>query len=678
MKAVKIGSPAPVSYEEPQPEFATTQAPPLVPLVLRVGVTGHRPDAMKRKNPNVEAMRQAISEVLRIIKDSTDGIAETCREAFALTPGDPSQRIDRRLRIVSALASGADQWVADEAISLGYELQSPLPFPRDEYRKDFRSPREVREFDRLLSKATSVFELDGQVNYSNGDRIPDGRSYEAVGRAILNQTDILIAVWDGEPGHGLGGTGNIIQEGHRRGIPVVWIPWSAPGKWTIRLPHWRLIVDTGDLKDDTRRLRDLVHELLKPPDGSKTRSDIGTVREEYFAEHQRHGRPLLGVWILFRNVICGDFWAKGSMAVWRRLLDLRWFKVEDFVNQVNQRARQDWTTRTGPQHEPLQFTIPGNTRRWVDRCYLRHYAWANGLSMYYGNLYRSAFLVNSLLGALAVFLALVCIGMNISGKSQTIWILGEFAVILGILLLTQRGRRRNWHVRWLDYRMLAERLRVIRCASLFGGGGPQMVFAAHFSSYGNPSNTWMHWHYRAIERAAGLPNVTLSREYMESCREFWCENLLEGQRSYHAGAGERSEKMDHWLHHTGEMMFSATLIACALHILHLWVEGDMRFSWIPEHLSGWLTVASAALPALGAALATIRSQAETQRLKQRSRAMSETFASLHLAMSSIRIADESLSSVALRETFDSATDLMIRELLDWRVVFQDRPLVLPV
>ena len=40
--------------------------------------------------------------------------------------------------------------------------------------------------------------------------------------------------------------------------------------------------------------------------------------------------------------------------------------------------------------------------------------------------------------------------------------------------------------------------------------------------------------------------------------------------------------------------------------------------------------------------------------------------------------EKALSSVRLRDCADRVTDLMIREMLDWRVVFQDRPLNLPV
>jgi hypothetical protein len=650
-------------------------SPPLVPLVLRVGVTGHRPDPTKRPTPDIAQLRRVISEVLKIILDSANGVADVSDGVFARVKGEEAQRVDRRLRIISALAAGADQWLADEAIKLGYELQSPLPFAREEYRKDFKNSSDAKEFDRLLGRATAVLELDGKVDHTGRKRSPDPRSYEAVGRAILNQSDILIAIWDGKAGAGPGGTANVVMEGHRRGIPVVWIPWEDPKSGKLGLPNWRLVKYDGELKDDKSRLKEVVHKLLQPPPDLEGPS---TTRVGYFGEVQKKGRPLLGVWMFFRALLCGEFIGKRALETWRDFFSLKWFRVNGFMDSARKTAKNDWSFRHQKTKVPMEHPVPVKLREWIDEFFLPHYAWANGLSLYYGTLYRSAFLVNSILGALAVFLALVCIGLGVEGRLQTGWIIAEFVVIMGILALTHRGRVQKWHVRWLDYRMLAERLRVARCAGLMGGGGPQTNFAAHHSSYGDPLKTWMHWHYRAIERAAGLSDVSLTKEYLESCKEFWCESLLEDQHAYHKSNESRSEKIDHRLHRAGDFMFGATLIACAVHVLHLWVEGDPRFDWIPEQLSGWMTVVCACLPALGAAFATIRSQAETQRLKQRSQAMAESLATINRDLSSIGVSEESLSSIELRDQFDRATDLMIREMLDWRVVFQDRPLGLPV
>ncbi|MBE3133607.1 MAG: hypothetical protein IMZ55_09040 [Acidobacteria bacterium] len=654
--------------------------PPRVPLVMRVGVTGHRPDRQKRIDPDVATTRAVAAEVLTIIRSAVNGVADVSGHLFTVLGDGAQARIDRRLRLISALAPGPDQWVADEAVALGYELQCPLPFDRREYREDFSLQEDsaaTAEYLRLLDLATAVFELDGRVVRSeSGVRQPDSRSYEAVGRAILHQSDLLIAVWDGQPAHGPGGTGQVVDEALRRGIPVVWIPWGRPSAWQLRLPAWRLVQAPHDAKGDGADLMRLVRELLLPSDDAGCQTGLEDLREEYFAEDQKRGNPLHGCWALLRNLVCAEFLRPRGR---EEITTLKMFRVDPFWTSARDQAARQWTTKQSVADAPMDHPVPSHVRAFVDGAFLPHYAWANGLSMYYGNLHRSAFLLNSLLGAAAVFLALVCIAAGIAGRAQTRWIVGELIVILGILGLTHLGRRRRWHQRWIDYRTLAERLRVARCASLLGGGGPQVLHAGHLASYGNPLRTWMHWHYRAVERLAGLlPNVSFTREYLAACQEFWRESLIQDQRQYHEVTGTRFTKLDRRLHHAGDCLFVLTLVACLLHIAHLWVEGTARFAWVPHWAPGWLTLLSAFLPAAGAALAAIRSQAETHRLAQRSRAMQEALENLQLDLATVSTEEKGLNSQRLRDCADRVSDLMIREMLDWRVVFQDRPLNLPV
>src|SRR5262249_25593077 len=96
-----------------------------------------------------------------------------------------------------------------------------LPFPRDEYLKDFaRSAgdgRDVRDdFLRNLAKAAVVTELPYP---HSGER---NQGYAAAGGYLLRQIDVLIAVWDGKPPEA-GGTGAVAREAVSGGIPVVWL-----------------------------------------------------------------------------------------------------------------------------------------------------------------------------------------------------------------------------------------------------------------------------------------------------------------------------------------------------------------------------------------------------------------------------------------------------------------------
>ena len=57
---------------------------------------------------------------------------------------------------------------------------------------------------------------------------------------MLDRIDLLIAIWDGAPAAGPGGTGAIVAEATARAIPVVVIPPDAPEApyWSGAIPMW--------------------------------------------------------------------------------------------------------------------------------------------------------------------------------------------------------------------------------------------------------------------------------------------------------------------------------------------------------------------------------------------------------------------------------------------------------
>ncbi len=60
---------------------------------------------------------------------------------------------------MSALAEGADQLVAEEALALDIPLIVPMPMPGAHYIDDFGSIREQESFDYLCSRAAEFYEL---------------------------------------------------------------------------------------------------------------------------------------------------------------------------------------------------------------------------------------------------------------------------------------------------------------------------------------------------------------------------------------------------------------------------------------------------------------------------------------------------------------------------------------
>ena len=121
----------------------------------------------------------------------------------------------------------------------------------------------------------------------------------------------------------------------------------------------------------------------------------------------------------------------------------------------------------------------------------------------------------------------------------------------------------------------------------------------------------------------------------------------------------------------GTSFFGATAVACLTHLILAWVLD------LPERVSGLLLTLNALLPACGAALAAIRSQGEFHRVARRSRSMEQELADLRFRLSVIPAKGNELQSQEIRRVSERISGLMLGETLDWRVVFQDRPLVLP-
>ncbi|MDF5754131.1 hypothetical protein [Spongiactinospora sp. TRM90649] len=110
---------------------------------------------------------------------------------------------------VSCLADGVDQLFARAVLDLGGRLEVVVPVRG--YREVL--PPYVRaEYDRLLAAAA-------RVERPAFDQ-PTPEAYMAASVAMLDRADELIAVWDGLPARGHGGTADVVAEARRRAMPV--------------------------------------------------------------------------------------------------------------------------------------------------------------------------------------------------------------------------------------------------------------------------------------------------------------------------------------------------------------------------------------------------------------------------------------------------------------------------
>lgn len=108
------------------------------------------------------------------------------------------------LRVISALAAGADRMVAEIALERGHELIVPLPLEPRDYERDF--PDTVQEFRAILERVPRqrvfVWPRPGAGNSSRPceTQAERDRQYAEVGVFVAEQSHILLAIWDGAPG----------------------------------------------------------------------------------------------------------------------------------------------------------------------------------------------------------------------------------------------------------------------------------------------------------------------------------------------------------------------------------------------------------------------------------------------------------------------------------------------
>ena len=190
----------------------------------------------------------------------------------------------------------------------------------------------------------------------------------------------------------------------------------------------------------------------------------------------------------------------------------------------------------------------------------------------------------------------------------------------------------------------------------------------------------MYWHLRAIERAIGIPNATVTPEYLGECLDY-LDKLAGsdsgGQTRFHRTTHERNERLNHRLHVAALSAFALTLACIAAHLLPLVVLRLGTELSQSARVEGWLTLACATLPAFGAAMGGISNQGEFARIAKRSRAMANALESLAKEIDTLRTQKASgrgaprLAQVAALA--DRVTQLMVDEVVEWRVIFIDRP-----
>ena len=589
--------------------------PPLLPFALTVGITGHRLEAIPAAER--DSVQARIAAALELIE--AQALALHAREPDLFAPDPPV------FMLVSPLAEGADQMAAEAALARGWPLQAVLPFDREAYVADFNDDDSRSSFRRLVEAATCTLELPGDPH----DPLD---AYVMAGRGTVAHCDILIAVWDGLPPRGRGGTGEIVELAITRGTAIVHLPVD-PGRptnilWSAFDPN--VITWTGHdvhvrRPFDDEHLSLLLTAMLAPPPHPRER--------RFYAQFSRERQRRIRLRLEYPMLLALTGTARLRPSHWREA------RSAAMIDEEWQNFLAGCTDCHGVSAS-LELLR-------------KAYGWADRMATYYAQTFRSGHIFNFILAAGAVLLGLSSFALPAS-KLQLAMV--EIVITLAIIINTAFGIRHEWHRRWLDYRQLAERLRPLRSLKLLGIAAPDPP--------GSPANPvagrWIDWYAASIWRALGCPHGRIAPDNTADLTDAIVHHELEPQIDYNGRSARQIETLDKRLARLGMGLFVATVVSSVIVVFGLIYDPD----WV-ENTNDWFTLLSAGFPAVGTAIYGIRFQGDFGASALRSRSTATTLAAIRDQLESGKA---NLNRSA--DLMEQAARAMLGDLDEWRLIIQ--------
>jgi len=371
---------------------------------------------------------------------------------------------DTPLRLLTPLAEGGDRVAARIARAHNIPLIVPLPMPPAKYERDFADAESRREFRELLDAATvvDVHAMAGAVKRPGqatdpgaGSRVED---YARVGIYSSDHCQVLVAIWDGKPAELAGGTADVVEY-HQFG-DMTHLGQGPGGR-------------RGLAQDDT----DLVYHIVC----SRDRPD---------------GAPADGL--------------QPGAARWLVAHPER-IEIDDIPASLDRMIRRTGEFNrdivgAGADASPADV-LPGWREEFADQPDLartaEYFARADRLATRYAVRYRAALRA---LYALAALMGIAFIAYADLGRPSMI------AAYLGLFLvgfvLYRVAVGFQWHRKFLDYRALAEGLRVQFYWRLAGVSG-QLRNDFAYDNFLQKQDVEIGW-IRNVMRFAGAPEDRMS------------------------------------------------------------------------------------------------------------------------------------------------------------------------
>lgn len=671
---MNLGSPA-----------GTTTAPTPPPVRLCLGVVGHR-----ENNAVFAANRLRVQTAL-------DRIFDTVDEVLATMPGKPDGIPVASVRLHSLLADGVDQLGAAGALARRWELVAPLPFGRTLNLAINAHPASTADARALLAgelsgggelqrRAQAIRRLTGQARTfeladaddaiktlflssleSPGDAVAQEFSAQCsarvalASRVLIEQSDIVIAVWDGTSRDFVGGTGHTVCAALERGAPVLWVDANVPETWRLlRTPESLACTPVVGDEDLGALLGAMVRSATLPleggtvPLGEDVQGGLATL--DSIAWHPQ-SHPLFYAYRRVEALFGGE---PGPFRDLRQTYEL----PDDIA--AGSAAVVLEAVRTLPGGEP-------DLAQRIEAGVLRPFAWADGISTRFSDFYRGGMVTSILFSALAIVMGGTYPPFAIADH-KWLFALAEFALLVAILAITALGRKKKWHTRWFETRRVAEYFRHSPLLLTLGVARPPGLWPRGTGA------SWPEWYARQGLRDIGLPCVVVSRDYLRAALEKLLDAHVEGQRDYHLAKARRLGNVHRNLDRLSHWLFVLAVISVTL---YLGLRAAAAFAFLPgllsEGVSMLFTFVGLLLPTFGAAVSGIRDFGDFERFAAISEVTAEKLDALHQRVQILLAAPvAALDYASVADLAHQADEIVVAEIENWQAVFGGKQITVPV
>ena len=629
----------------------------LPPARICLGITGHRDG-----NPAFTANRAAIEASLDRLFATIDQVTGRQSDAVATT------------RLHALLAFGADMIAVKQALARGWEVTAPLPFGIDLNLIINAEPGNAAQAEQMRDVASRVrllelAEQDGQVSALLQARLEDPQNAKAAqdystiiaervataGRLMIEQSDILLAIWDGVTPGAIGGTRHTMSVAVGLGTPVLWVNAAKPEQIALLTTPEELFAHDKLPNLSPEQLEGVITGTLNPPDADQNERAIKFHTEQWHRGSRRRFHAYRRVEALFGGNGFGERFAKLTQQ----------YETPDQIAQGS-----------GAAFLEQARILPGGEARFVERIeqeILKRFAWADGLSTYLSDAYRGGMVTNFLLSAMAIMVGVAYLPLA-SVDSKWPFALAEFLLLTTILAITATGQRKRWHGRWFETRRVAEYFR----------HAPIMLMLGVARASGRwPRGTdtgWPEFYAREVLCDVGLPSVRISQEYLRDALRNLLLRHATAQRIYHEHKAQRLTRVHHRLDRLSEWLFIAAVLSVATYLAMIGASAAGVIADTLVHKSSKIfTFLGVALPALGGAFAGIRYFGDFERFAAISEVTAEKLAAIEQRITTLLHAPaNSLRYAQVAELAHAIDDVVVTEIENWQSVFGGKQIAVPV